>query len=140
MVRDARTYSTPDVSHLRRERNRDGRTAQQKNMIENTTKKTCRFSQPNALSTARKTISTGIVIKSRVTITSFRLGSEARRAEFALCAAAWRDVDKRETKIEPAAPGKPKNHPSINNIHDTRTMWHSYIPLITTAKDRKSVV
>ena len=110
IVSEAKTYMRPE-SVLRRGWNADRRTAQQKNTIENTTKKICRFNQPNALSTARKIISTGIVIKSRVTITNLRLGSDARKAELALelIAAAWRDVDRRETNIEPAAPGRPRD-------------------------------
>jgi len=89
-------------------------TAQQKNMIEKTTNKNGRLSQPRALRIVRKIISTGNVMKRRVIMDSSGLGSGCldgveydgrvfSTASFAACKA----VDNLDTRIDPAAPGRP---------------------------------
>lgn len=56
----------------------------------------------------KKNISIGSVIARRVRVTTFGLGDCASDSLADLdIAAAWRAVDRRETNIEPVAPGKP---------------------------------
>ncbi len=86
-------------------------TAQPKNDIVNATKRKGRLSQPKAFRTLRNTTSTGGVMIKSVIIVSNGLGSGCfvdveyeGRTDNAAC----RAVDKREMRIEPAAPGSPE--------------------------------
>ena len=87
------------------------RTAAQKNNIDRARKTKGRCSQPRPRIIARKPTSIGRVTRSRVSITvrglgwceSVLLDCEKGRVRAAEC----RAVERRETKIEPTAPGRP---------------------------------
>ena len=73
------------------------------------------FSHPSKSRMERKIISTGMVITRSVNIERSGLGSgcledeeKDGRARSSANFEAWRDVDSRETRIDPAAPGSPE--------------------------------
>lgn len=84
-------------------------TAQQKNSIENTINIAGTCSHPTDFKTTRNTISTGRVIRRSVSMTRRPLGWLWGCSKGLGSTAAWRAVERRETKMEPAAPGRPEN-------------------------------
>lgn len=87
-------------------------TAEQKNIMENIANRIGRRSHPSQCNVARNITSTGMVMSSRVIMTSFGLGSSPRNPDMlddGNKAAACRAVDRRETNMEPTLPGRPSN-------------------------------
>jgi hypothetical protein len=89
--------------------NRDAATAQQKKRREKATKVNGIRSHPSARRMLRKMTSTGRVTIMRVIITKRGLASRVpgRGLDPLAKAAACSEVESRETKIEPTAPGRP---------------------------------
>jgi len=97
-------------------------TAQQKNITENIAN---RIGHPSQCNVARNITSTGMVMSSRVIMTSFGLGSSPRNPDMLDVgnnAAACKAVDSRETKMEPTLPGKPGNA-MLRQKHLEITKW-----------------
>jgi hypothetical protein len=109
-------------------------TARQKNSTENAMNTNGSFTHPNARTRPRKNSSTGNATAISVSMTNRALGggglgmfpASRRMGRAAACNA----VDCRDTKIDPALPGKPNPEDGMSNNHDltpvnrTRTGYH----------------